>query len=53
MDLQLEAYRANTASVSYRYAAARNLTMFDVVTIASMIEREVAGGRASGRWSRP
>ena len=36
------AYRDNTADVNYRYAAARNLTKFDVLTIASMIEREVA-----------
>jgi UPF0755 protein len=42
VDLQLEAYRANTATVAYRYAAARNLTRFDVLIIASMIEREVA-----------
>lgn len=42
VDEQLEAYRANTADVNYRYATARNLTRFDVLTIASMIEREVA-----------
>jgi UPF0755 protein len=42
VDEQLQAYQDNTADVSYRYAAARNLTKFDVLTIASMIEREVA-----------
>jgi UPF0755 protein len=42
VDEQLEAYKANTADVNYRYAKARNLTRFDVLTIASMIEREVA-----------
>jgi UPF0755 protein len=42
VDEQLEAYRANTSDVNYRYATTRNLTRFDVLTIASMIEREVA-----------
>ena len=42
VDLQVEAYRANTSDVNYRYATSRNLTRFDVLTIASMIEREVA-----------
>ncbi len=42
VDEQLAAYRDNTADVNYRYAAFRNLTRFDVLTIASMIEREVA-----------
>jgi UPF0755 protein len=42
VDEQLAAYRDNTADVNYRYAARRNLTRFDVLTIASMIEREVA-----------
>jgi UPF0755 protein len=38
---QLDAYRAAVASVSYRYARSRNLTPFDVLIIASMVEREV------------
>ncbi len=45
VDLQLEAYEANTADVNYRYARSRNLTEFDVLIIASMIEREVAVAR--------
>jgi UPF0755 protein len=42
VDQQIAAYEANTADVNYRYAAARNLTRYDVLTLASMIEREVA-----------
>jgi UPF0755 protein len=42
VDEQVQAYRDNTADVNYRYAASKNLTRFDVLTIASMIEREVA-----------
>ena len=42
VDEQLDAYEANTSDVNYRYATSRNLTRFDVLTIASMIEREVA-----------
>jgi uncharacterized YceG family protein len=45
VDLQIEAYEANTAEVNYRYARSRNLTEFDVLIIASMIEREVAVAR--------
>ena len=45
VDLQVEAYEANTAEVNYRYARSRNLTEFDVLIIASMIEREVAVAR--------
>jgi UPF0755 protein len=45
VDLQIEAYEANTADVNYRYSASRNLTKFDVLIIASMIEREVAVAR--------
>ena len=42
----------NTADVDYRYARSKNLTKYDVLIIASMIEREVRGARASGRWWR-
>jgi UPF0755 protein len=38
---QLHAYRVQTAGVDYRYARSRNLTRYDVLTIASMVEREV------------
>ena len=38
---QLRAYRAATAAVNYRYARSRNLTRYDVLIIASMVEREV------------
>jgi UPF0755 protein len=45
VDQQIEAYEANTADVNYRYARSRNLTEYDVLIIASMIEREVAVAR--------
>jgi UPF0755 protein len=45
VDMQIEAYQANTLDVNYRYAKSRNLTEYDVLTIASMIEREVAVAR--------
>ncbi len=45
VDQQVAAYEANTADVNYRYARSRNLTRFDVLIIASMIEREVAVAR--------
>jgi UPF0755 protein len=38
---QLRAYRAAIAGVNYRYARSRNLTRYDVLIIASMVEREV------------
>ena len=45
---QLAAFRENWAHVDMAYARSRNLTNYDVLTIASMIEREasVAGDRA-------
>ena len=45
VDEQLAAYRDNTAGIDYSYAKARNLTRYDVLIIASMIEREVAVAR--------
>ena len=39
---QLEAFRRNWAKVNLRYAHSKNLTSYDVLTIASMIERETA-----------
>ena len=41
VDEQLAAYDANTEQVNYSYAKSKNLTRFDVLTLASMIEREV------------
>ncbi len=41
VDLQLAAYAANTSGIDYAFARKKNLTRFDVLTIASMIEREV------------
>ena len=39
---QLEAFRRNWAKISLRYARSKNLTPYDVLMIASMIERETA-----------
>ena len=45
VDQQLLALRQNLAQVNLRYARSKNLTVFDVLTIASMVEREVAVAR--------
>jgi UPF0755 protein len=45
VNAQVRAYLANTAGVDYRYARSRNLTRYDVLTIASMVEREVRDPR--------
>jgi UPF0755 protein len=37
---QLAAFRANVAKVDLSYAKSKNLTPYDVLTIASMVERE-------------
>jgi peptidoglycan lytic transglycosylase G len=42
---QLVAFRQNLAKVDLRYARSKNLTVFDVLTIAAMVEREVAVAR--------
>ncbi|WP_217912784.1 endolytic transglycosylase MltG [Miltoncostaea marina] len=42
VDQQVAAYRAAEAQVDYSYARARNLTRYDVLILASLIEREVA-----------
>jgi cell division protein YceG involved in septum cleavage len=42
VDDQLAAYDANTSQVNYAYAKSKNLTEYDVLILASMIEREVA-----------
>ncbi|MFM9124520.1 MAG: endolytic transglycosylase MltG, partial [Actinomycetota bacterium] len=39
---QLAAFEANVATVDMSYAAARNLTPYDVLKIASLVERETA-----------
>lgn len=41
VDRQVQAYRNNTTGIDYAYARSKNLTPFDVLIIASMIEREV------------
>ena len=42
---QVLAFRQNLAKVDLRFAHSKNLTVFDVLTIASMVEREVAVAR--------
>jgi len=42
---QLAAFRENLAKVDLGFARSKNLTVFDIVTIASMVEREVAVAR--------
>ena len=42
VDEQAKAFRTNFATVNMAYAKSKNLTGFDVVTIASMIERETS-----------
>ncbi len=39
---QLQAFKDNIAGVNMRYARSKNLTVYDVLTIASMVEREVS-----------
>jgi UPF0755 protein len=41
VDQQVAAYETAESQVDYRYARSRNLTRFDVLILASMIEREV------------
>ena len=41
IDAQLDAFRANWRKVDLRYARSKNLTPYDVLIIASMIEEEV------------
>jgi peptidoglycan lytic transglycosylase G len=38
---QLDAFQQNIASVNLSYAKSKNLTVYDVLTIASMIDKEV------------
>ena len=39
---QLGAFKDNIAGVNMKYARSKNLTVYDVLTIASMVEREVS-----------
>jgi len=41
VDDQLEAFQQNVRQVDFKYAESKNLTVYDVLIIASMIEREV------------
>lgn len=41
VNTQVEAYKAHTDGVNFRPAARKNFTEYEVVTIASLIEREV------------
>ncbi|HEX5146486.1 MAG TPA: endolytic transglycosylase MltG [Conexibacter sp.] len=45
VDEQLLAFQQNIARVNLRYARSKNLSVFDVITIASMVEREVEVAR--------
>lgn len=45
VEQQLVAFKQNIREVSMRHARSKNLTVFDVVTIASLIEREVSVAR--------
>jgi len=42
VEQQLQAFKDNMAGVDLSYAKKKNLTVYDVLTIASMIEREVS-----------
>ena len=48
---QLAAFRDELGQVDMSYARSKNLTPYDVLTIASMIEREATSPRTA-RWSR-
>jgi UPF0755 protein len=41
VDAQLAAFTEREAQIDYRFSRARNLTPFDVLIIASLVEREV------------
>ncbi len=41
VDKQLDAFKANLAEVDLSYAESKNLNVYDVLKIASMIEREI------------
>jgi uncharacterized YceG family protein len=45
VEQQLQAFKDNIAGVDMSYAKSKNLNIYDVVTIASMVEREVSVAR--------
>jgi UPF0755 protein len=47
---QVTAFEQNLSRVDLTYARSKNLTVYDVVTIASMVERSAGAGPG---WSRP
>jgi UPF0755 protein len=49
---QLEAFRKNWAKVNLGYARSKNLTPYDILTIASMVEKEAAAPEERGKIAR-
>jgi uncharacterized YceG family protein len=47
--VQLDAFRENWSQVDLRYAKSKNLTPYDVLIIASLIEKEVAAPEERGK----
>ena len=47
VERQLDAFRENFATVSMKTARKRNLTRYDVLIIASMVEREASSPRSA------
>ncbi len=45
VDYQLRTFRERTAGIDYAYARRHNLTKYDVLTIASLVEREASDER--------
>jgi uncharacterized YceG family protein len=48
VQLQLEDFKRKIKRVNMKYAKSKNLTVFDVVTIASMVEREAGVAKQRG-----
>jgi UPF0755 protein len=46
---QLDAFRENWSQVDFRYAKSKNLTPYDVLIIASLVEKEVAAPEERGK----
>jgi UPF0755 protein len=49
---QLQAFRKNWAKIDLRYAASKNLTPYDVLTIASMVEKEAVAPEERAKIAR-
>ena len=49
---QLEAFRRTWARVDLRYARSKNLTPYDVLIIASLVEEEAVSRRSARSWPR-